>query len=60
VRAGRWGASGGEQDFAVFTAGGYKHIIFNQSLQEGWDDPACCFAYIDKSMGSSIQVNEWR
>lgn len=50
--------SGGEDDFAVFQEGGYRHIIFNQSLQEGWDDPECCFAYIDKSMGSSIQVEQ--
>lgn len=50
--------SGGEDDFSAFTAGGYRHIIFNQSLQEGWDDPACCFAYIDKSMGSAIQVEQ--
>jgi type III restriction enzyme len=50
--------SGGEQDFAVFSAGNYKHIIFNLSLQEGWDDPACAFAYIDKSMGSSVQVEQ--
>jgi type III restriction enzyme len=50
--------SGGEQDFAVFSAGSYKHIIFNLSLQEGWDDPACAFAYIDKSMGSSVQVEQ--
>ena len=48
--------SGGEQDFAVFTAGNYKHIIFNLSLQEGWDDPTVGFAYIDKSMGSAVQV----
>jgi len=50
--------SGGEQDFSAFTAGNYKHIIFNQSLQEGWDDPAVCCAYIDKSMGSGIQVEQ--
>jgi type III restriction enzyme len=50
--------SGGEDDFSVFTAGNYRHIIFNLSLQEGWDDPACCFAYIDKSMGSPIQVEQ--
>ena len=50
--------SGGEQDFAVFTAGNYKHVIFNLSLQEGWDDPAVSFAYIDKSMGSSVQVEQ--
>jgi len=50
--------SGGEQDFAVFSAGNYKHVIFNLSLQEGWDDPACAFAYIDKSMGSTVQVEQ--
>lgn len=50
--------SGGEDDFGAFSAGGYKHIIFNLSLQEGWDDPECCFAYIDKSMGSGIQVEQ--
>ncbi len=50
--------SGGEEDFAVFSAGNYKHIIFNLSLQEGWDDPACCFAYIDKSMGSRVAVEQ--
>ncbi|MFC5357085.1 DEAD/DEAH box helicase family protein [Azospirillum himalayense] len=50
--------SGGDQDFAAFTAGNYKHIIFNQSLQEGWDDPAVCCAYIDKSMGSAIEVEQ--
>lgn len=50
--------SGGEEDFAVFSAGDYHHIIFNLSLQEGWDDPACGFAYIDKSMGSAVQVEQ--
>jgi type III restriction enzyme len=50
--------SGGDQDFSVFQAGSFRHIIFNQALQEGWDDPSCCFAYIDKSMGSSVQVEQ--
>lgn len=50
--------SGGDDDFAAFSAGNFRHIIFNQSLQEGWDDPSCCCAYIDKSMGSSIQVEQ--
>ena len=50
--------SRGENDFDEFTAGDYQHIIFNLSLQEGWDDPACYLAYIDKSMGSSIQVEQ--
>ncbi len=50
--------SKGEGDFDEFAAGDYQHIIFNQALQEGWDDPACYLAYIDKSMGSSIQVEQ--
>jgi type III restriction enzyme len=50
--------SKGENDFDDFSAGDYQHIIFNLSLQEGWDDPACYLAYIDKSMGSSIQVEQ--
>ncbi|MCB4863235.1 DEAD/DEAH box helicase family protein [Sphingobium sp. PNB] len=47
-----------EKDFDQFTAGDYQHIIFNLALQEGWDDPACYLAYIDKSMGSTIQVEQ--
>ncbi|KAB0268475.1 DEAD/DEAH box helicase family protein [Microvirga brassicacearum] len=50
--------SGGEDDFSAFNAGSFKHIIFNLSLQEGWDDPECCFAYIDKSMGSAVQIEQ--
>ena len=50
--------SKGENDFDTFQSGNYQHIIFNLSLQEGWDDPACYLAYIDKSMGSSIQVEQ--
>lgn len=33
-------------------------MIFNLSLQEGWDDPLVYFAYIDKSMESTIQVEQ--
>ena len=50
--------SKGENDFDDFHHGNFHHIIFNLSLQEGWDDPACYLAYIDKSMGSSIQVEQ--
>jgi type III restriction enzyme len=50
--------SGGESDFDDFSAGDFQHIIFNLALQEGWDDPACYLAYIDKSMGSTIQVEQ--
>ena len=47
-----------ESDFDEFQAGNYQDIIFNLALQEGWDDPACYLAYIDKSMGSNIQVQQ--
>lgn len=50
--------SGGDKDYDNFIRGNYRHIIFNKSLQEGWDDPACYFAYIDKDMGSSTQVTQ--
>lgn len=49
---------GGDSDYADFIAGWYQHIIFNLGLQEGWDDPECYFAYIDKSMQSTIQVEQ--
>ncbi|WP_394652466.1 DEAD/DEAH box helicase family protein [uncultured Sphingomonas sp.] len=50
--------SKGDNDFDQFAAGNFQHIIFNLGLQEGWDDPSCYLAYIDKSMGSSIQVEQ--
>lgn len=50
--------SGGDTDYDRFIAGDYQHIIFNLTLQEGWDDPACYFAYIDKDMGSKEQVTQ--
>jgi type III restriction enzyme len=50
--------AGGDTDYDQFMAGNYRHIIFNLSLQEGWDDPACCFGYIDKNMGSPDQVTQ--
>lgn len=49
---------GGDGDYEDFTAGSFRHIIFNLSLQEGWDDPLCYFAYIDKSMESKVQVEQ--
>jgi type III restriction enzyme len=49
---------GGDRDFSEFLAGSFRHIIFNLSLQEGWDDPFCYFAYIDKSMESRVQVEQ--
>lgn len=50
--------SGGDRDYDEFTAGTFRHVIFNLSLQEGWDDPYCYFAYIDKSMESNLQVEQ--
>lgn len=50
--------SKGDDDFDRFHEGNFEHIIFNLSLQEGWDDPECYLAYIDKSMGSSTQVQQ--
>jgi type III restriction enzyme len=50
--------SGGDNDYDNFMAGDFRHIIFNLGLQEGWDDPACGFAYIDKDMGSPDQVTQ--
>lgn len=50
--------AGGDSDYDNFIAGNYQHVIFNLTLQEGWDDPACYFAYIDKSMGSKDQVSQ--
>lgn len=49
---------GKDKDYEAFTAGDFRHVIFNLSLQEGWDDPLVYFAYIDKSMESSIQVEQ--
>lgn len=49
---------GGENDYDEFVRGNFHHVIFNLSLQEGWDDPLCYFAYIDKSMDSRVQVEQ--
>lgn len=49
---------GADNDYSEFTNGAFRHIIFNQTLQEGWDDPEAYFAYIDKSMESTVQVTQ--
>lgn len=49
---------GGDKDYDTFVRGNFRHIIFNLSLQEGWDDPLVYFAYIDKSMESRVQVEQ--
>lgn len=50
--------SGGDKDYTDFIEGDFEHIIFNLGLQEGWDDPTCGFAYIDKEMASSRQITQ--
>ena len=49
---------GADKDYDEFTAGDYQHVIFNLTLQEGWDDPSVYFAYIDKSMESKVQITQ--
>lgn len=49
---------GGDTDYDDFTAGSFQHVIFNLTLQEGWDDPSVYFAYIDKSMESTVQITQ--
>lgn len=49
---------GEENDYENFSQGGYRHVIFNLGLQEGWDEPECYFAFIDKSMQSRIQIKQ--
>ena len=49
---------GGDSDYQNFVAGDFRHVIFNLSLQEGWDEPLAYFAYIDKSMESRVQVEQ--
>ncbi|TDU06632.1 type III restriction enzyme [Streptomyces sp. 846.5] len=50
--------AGGDNDYENFTNGSFQHVIFNLSLQEGWDDPLCYFAYVDKSMESRVQIEQ--
>ncbi|MDO4100433.1 DEAD/DEAH box helicase family protein [Clavibacter michiganensis] len=50
--------NGGERDYSDFVAGDFRHIIFNQTLQEGWDDPAVYFAYVDRTMDSTVQITQ--
>lgn len=50
--------NGGESDYEDFVAGDFRHIIFNKTLQEGWDDPSVYFAYIDKTMESTVDITQ--
>jgi type III restriction enzyme len=50
--------SGRDKDYELFAKGDFQHIIFNQSLQEGWDDPLVYCAYIDRTLGSTIKAEQ--
>lgn len=50
--------NGGDADYDTFISGNFRHVIFNLTLQEGWDDPESYFAYIDKDMGSKDQITQ--
>ncbi len=50
--------NGGDDDYQEFSEGDFQHVIFNKTLQEGWDDPMAYFAYVDKSMQSRVQVEQ--
>jgi type III restriction enzyme len=36
----------------------YRHIIFNQSLQEGWDDPEAYVCYFDSVTRSFVRIRQ--
>jgi type III restriction enzyme len=36
----------------------YRHIIFNQSLQEGWDDPEAYVCYFDGVTKSFVRIRQ--
>lgn len=50
--------TGDAKDYERFSRGNFRHIIFNLSLQEGWDEPLIYFAYIDKAMESKVQAEQ--
>lgn len=50
--------NGGDSDYDDFVSANSRHIIFNRTLQEGWDDPSVYFAYVDKSMDSTVQITQ--
>jgi type III restriction enzyme len=51
-------SSPAENTYEKFITGNYQHIIFNKSLAEGWDDPMVYLAYIDKTIGSEVAVEQ--
>lgn len=36
----------------------YRHIIFNQTLQEGWDDPEAYVCYFDGATKSFVRIRQ--
>jgi type III restriction enzyme len=36
----------------------FRHIIFNQSLQEGWDDPEAYICYFDGTTKSFVRIRQ--
>jgi type III restriction enzyme len=36
----------------------YRHIIFNQTLQEGWDDPEAYVCYFDGATNSFVRIRQ--
>lgn len=36
----------------------YRHIIFNQSLEEGWDDPEAYVCYFDGATKSFVRIRQ--
>lgn len=36
----------------------YRHIIFNQALQEGWDDPEAYVCYFDGATKSFVRIRQ--
>jgi len=47
-----------DNTYEEFIEKDYQHIIFNRSLAEGWDDPMVYLAYIDKTIGSEVAVEQ--
>ncbi|MCE8168335.1 MAG: hypothetical protein I3273_04720 [Candidatus Moeniiplasma glomeromycotorum] len=47
-----------ENTYERFVSSDFQHIIFNRSLAEGWDDPMVYIAYIDKTIGSEVAVEQ--
>jgi type III restriction enzyme len=47
-----------ENTYEKFIKSDFQHIIFNRSLAEGWDNPMIYLAYIDKTIGSEVAIEQ--